>query len=193
MKKNTLRHTLLALSVTAWLVPSYAQSQSVGGNSSSPVGNSSPTTPSSSTSSTSKGDDHSSSTADSSMNAESPPIESGAHSGMSSSSSRAVNAIGTKGSMESDQAMTEADVKLNSRLRAALTSDSSLQDASRNVSIHSDHGVVTLNGAVATEKEKSDLENKIQRMAGVSRVDNNLQMAPRTSNSAARSDSTVTR
>lgn len=89
--------------------------------------------------------------------------------------------------------MTEADKKLNNQIRAALTSDSSLSDASRNVSLHSDNGVVTLNGAVATEKEKSDLENKIQRMAGVSRVDNNLQMAPRTSSSAARSDSTVTR
>src|SRR5256885_1969317 len=83
MKKNTLRHALLALSVTACLVPSYAQSQSIGGTSSNAVGNSSPSTSSSSTSSTSKGDPHSSSsTADSSMRTTSPSMGSSTDSGM---------------------------------------------------------------------------------------------------------------
>jgi osmotically-inducible protein OsmY len=95
--------------------------------------------------------------------------------------------------MESDQAMTEADKNLNNRIRSALSSDSSLRGAGQNFSLHSDNGVVTLNGTVATEKDKSDLENKIQRMTGVSRVDNNLQIAPQTSSSAARSNTPVTR
>ena len=89
--------------------------------------------------------------------------------------------------------MTEADKNLNNRIRSTLSSDSSLRSASQNVSILSDNGAVTLNGTVATEKDKSDLENKIQRMTGVSRVDNNLQIAPQTSSSAARSDTTVSR
>ena len=118
------------------------------------------------------------------MSAVAPPIESGAHTGMSNSNSRAVNAIGSKGSIESDQAMTEADKTLNNRIRSALSSDSSLSDATQNISIHNNNGVVTLNGTVATEKDKSDLENKIQRMADVRQVDNNLQIAPQTSSSA---------
>jgi osmotically-inducible protein OsmY len=79
--------------------------------------------------------------------------------------------------------MTEADRNLNTRIREALNADSSLRDASQNVNIRSDSGVVTLSGTVATEKEKSDMESRLQRMAGVNRVENNLQIAPRTSSS----------
>ncbi len=94
--------------------------------------------------------------------------------------------------MLNDQGMTEADQSLNTRIREALNADSSLRDASQNINLRSDNGVVTLSGTVATEKEKSDLESRLQRMTGVSRVENNLQIAPRTSSSRT-DDVTISR
>jgi osmotically-inducible protein OsmY len=84
--------------------------------------------------------------------------------------------------------MTETDRSLNARIRTTLSADSSLREPSQNVTLSSDNGVVTLNGTIATEKEKKELENRLTSMTGVSRVKNNLQIAPRTS--SANSDST---
>jgi len=42
-----------------------------------------------------------------------------------------------------------------------------------------ENGEVTLHGTVATEKEKADIATKVQQMAGVKKVNNQLQMAPR--------------
>ncbi len=78
-------------------------------------------------------------------------------------------------------------------MREALNADSSLRDASQTMTIHSASGVVTLSGTVATEKEKSDLESKLQHMAGVNKVENNLQIAPRTSSSSEIDDTTASR
>lgn len=91
-----------------------------------------------------------------------------------------------------DQATTEADRKLNSQIRSAFDADSSLRNTTSGVNISSDNGEVTLNGTVATEKEKEDLQNQIQRMSGVSKVENNLKVSPRTS-SANPSGTTATR
>jgi osmotically-inducible protein OsmY len=54
-----------------------------------------------------------------------------------------------------------------------------LRDASGSVYINSANGIVTLNGTVATEKEKKDLEAELQRVTGVNSVRNELQIAPR--------------
>lgn len=88
--------------------------------------------------------------------------------------------------------MTETDRNLNNRIRTGLKADSSLSDASQTVSFSSDNGTVTLNGTVATEKEKKDLESRLRGMAGVNRVENNLQIAPRTSSSTSSSNSPLT-
>jgi osmotically-inducible protein OsmY len=75
--------------------------------------------------------------------------------------------------------MTENDRSLNSRIREAFNRDSVLRDASGSVYINSANGIVTLNGTVATEKEKKDLEGELQGVTGVNSVRNELQIAPR--------------
>jgi osmotically-inducible protein OsmY len=77
-----------------------------------------------------------------------------------------------------DRGATEADRTLNHKIRQGLSADSSLASAAKNVHFNSDEGKVTLNGTVATEKEKKDIEAKVEKMAGVKDVDNQLQIAP---------------
>ena len=91
--------------------------------------------------------------------------------------------ISGTGSSTQDRAMKETDRTLNSEIREALNGNSALREASNSVAINTNNGVVTLSGTVATEKEKMDLETELQRIAGVSRVQNELQIAPRPSNS----------
>jgi osmotically-inducible protein OsmY len=99
--------------------------------------------------------------------------------------------------MAMDKGLTETDRTLNNQIRTALKADTSLSDASQNVSLSSDDGVVTLNGTVATEKDKKDLESRIKSMAGVKKVENNLQIGPQanssSSSSLSPSSSTTTR
>ena len=95
--------------------------------------------------------------------------------------------ISTPGTVRSgarDQAMTENDRDLNSRIREAFNRDSVLRDASGSVFINSANGIVTLNGTVATEKEKKDLETELLRVTGVNSVRNELQIAPRLKDSS---------
>jgi osmotically-inducible protein OsmY len=95
--------------------------------------------------------------------------------------------------MAKDEGITETDRNLNNQIRTALKADSSLRDSVHKVSLSSDSGVVTLNGTVATEKEKADLESRVKRMAGVKDVENNLQIAPQASSSSSTSSTTATR
>lgn len=88
-------------------------------------------------------------------------------------------------SAAADKATTEADRTLNENIRQALTSDSSLGASSKNVHFSTNNGKVTLHGTVATEKEKKDLEAKVEKMTGVKDVDNQLQIAPASSSSSA--------
>jgi hypothetical protein len=46
------------------------------------------------------------------------------------------------------------------------------------VRLNTENGEVTLQGAVATEKEKADIGAKVEQIAGVKKVQNQLQMAP---------------
>jgi hyperosmotically inducible protein len=99
--------------------------------------------------------------------------------------------------MAMDKGTTETDRTLNNQIRTALKADTLLSDASQKVSLSSDNGVVTLNGTVATEKDKKDLESRVKSMAGVKEVENNLQIGPQTSSSSSSglspSSSTTTR
>jgi len=90
---------------------------------------------------------------------------------------------GTINSDVRDQAMQESDRNLNARIREAFNRDSTLREASNSVALTTNNGFVTLSGSVATEKEKKDLETELQRITGVSHVQNELQIVPRSSNS----------
>ena len=76
-----------------------------------------------------------------------------------------------------DQSENEADRTITQNIRKALTDDDSLSTNAKNVKIITNDGTVTLRGPVKSEKEKSDIEAKAKQVAGVKRVDNQLEVA----------------
>ena len=77
-----------------------------------------------------------------------------------------------------DQAATEADRSLNQRIRQALNADTALATSVQKVQLETNNGEVTLHGSVPTEKIKDDVSAKVRQVAGVKKVENQLQMAP---------------
>lgn len=194
-KKSKLWQAFLAVSLSALAVPTFAQGQS--GTPGSPSTGSGVHSGSGSTeASGTKG----------SMGSAGPESGSPAGGGSmeeSSETSGTTESSGTKGSTGSpstrstppsssagmgaseqvgramgDQATTEADRALNQRIRQSLSADSSLGTTAEKVHLTTENGEVTLQGTVATEKEKADIAAKVQQISGVKKVDNQLQMAP---------------
>lgn len=75
-----------------------------------------------------------------------------------------------------DQAENEADRTITQNVRQAITSDDSLSTSAQNVKIISNDGNVTLRGPVKSEQEKKEIEAKAKQVAGVKRVDNQLEV-----------------
>jgi hypothetical protein len=164
MRKRIIRQTFLVLSAATCLAVPYAQAQTQGG-----------TTPS---------------IPPSSLGMTNPSVPSS--SPMNQPDSSRVRSTTGMSSGANDRAMKETDRSLNAQIREALNRNATLREASSSVAMNTNNGVVTLTGTVATEKEKMDLQNELQRVSGVSRVENNLQIAPRPSN-APTSSSTPAR
>lgn len=78
-----------------------------------------------------------------------------------------------------DQAENEADLGVTQRVRQAIVADDSLSTTAHNVKIITVNGVVTLRGPVGSSQEKSTIESKAQQVAGVTRVDNQLEIVNR--------------
>jgi|SRR5688572_6214838 len=76
-----------------------------------------------------------------------------------------------------DQSESEADRTISQNIRDAITSDDSLSTNGKNVKIITNDGTVTLRGPVKSDKEKTDIEAKAKRVAGVKKVDNQLEVA----------------
>ena len=76
-----------------------------------------------------------------------------------------------------DQSENEADRTITQNIRQALTADDSLSTNAKNVKIITNDGTVTLRGPVKSEKEKTDIEAKAKQVAGVKRVDNQIEFA----------------
>jgi hyperosmotically inducible periplasmic protein len=76
-----------------------------------------------------------------------------------------------------DQSENEADRAITQNIRKALTADDSLSTNAQNVKIITNDGTVTLRGPVKSAKEKADIEAKAKQVAGVKRVDNQLEIA----------------
>jgi len=88
-------------------------------------------------------------------------------------------------SAAADQGKTEADSSLNQSIRQALNADSALGASAKNVHFDTDNGKVTLHGTVATDKEKKDIEAKVEKMTGVKDVDNQLEVGSAATSGAA--------
>jgi osmotically-inducible protein OsmY len=76
-----------------------------------------------------------------------------------------------------DQSENEQDRQITQEVRKAVTADDSLSTDAKNVKIITNDGIVTLRGPVKSAKEKSDIEAKAKQVAGVKRVDNQLEVA----------------
>lgn len=76
-----------------------------------------------------------------------------------------------------DKAATPADQALNQRIRQALSGDMTLATAIQKVHFDTDNGEVTLHGYVATDKQKADIVAKVQQVAGVKKIDDQLRTA----------------
>ena len=76
-----------------------------------------------------------------------------------------------------DQSENEADRTITQNIRQALTADDSLSTNAKNVKIITNDGTVTLRGPVKSEKEKTEIEAKAKQVAGVKRVDNQIEVA----------------
>ena len=76
-----------------------------------------------------------------------------------------------------DQAENEADRTISQSIRAAITADDSLSTNGKNVKIITSDGMVTLRGPVKSDKEKAEIEAKAKQIAGVKKVDNQLEIA----------------
>jgi osmotically-inducible protein OsmY len=76
-----------------------------------------------------------------------------------------------------DQGGSEADRRVTQQIRKAVVDDSKLSMTAKNVKIITNEGVVTLRGPVKTSEEKAQIAAIAQRVAGVKRVDNQLELA----------------
>jgi hyperosmotically inducible periplasmic protein len=76
-----------------------------------------------------------------------------------------------------DQSESEADRTISQNIRAAITSDDSLSTNAKNVKIITSDGTVTLRGPVKSDKERAEIEAKAKQVAGVKRVENQLEIA----------------
>lgn len=75
-----------------------------------------------------------------------------------------------------DQPNDKADIKLAAAVRRAIVKDKSLSMSAHNVKLVAAGGVVTLRGPVDSAAEKARVEAVVQGVAGVSRVDNQLDV-----------------
>ena len=75
-----------------------------------------------------------------------------------------------------DQAENETDRQISANVRQAVVGDSSLSTNAHNVKIITSGGTVTLRGPVKSTEEKAAIETKAKQVAGVTRVDNLLEI-----------------
>lgn len=75
-----------------------------------------------------------------------------------------------------DQPNDKADIDLVAHVRKAIMKDGSLSTNAHNVKIVAASGVVTLRGPVRNDTERSKVEALASGVAGVQRVDNQLDI-----------------
>jgi hypothetical protein len=76
-----------------------------------------------------------------------------------------------------DQPENDTDRQLTARVRQVIVADDSLSTSAHNVKIITASGVVTLRGPVKSDQERSAVAAKAQQVAGVQRIDNQLEVA----------------
>ncbi|MGV7208751.1 BON domain-containing protein [Oxalobacteraceae bacterium A2-2] len=80
------------------------------------------------------------------------------------------------GDMAQSQSNAKADVELLAAVRRSVVKDKSLSTTAHNVKILAANGVVTLRGPVKSDEEKAKVEALARQVAGVTSVQNNLDV-----------------
>jgi hyperosmotically inducible periplasmic protein len=75
------------------------------------------------------------------------------------------------------QSNSKEDLEITRKIRRAIVEDKSLSTSAHNVKIVTVDGVVTLRGPVASTKEKASVAAKAEKVAGVNKVENQLEVA----------------
>jgi len=75
-----------------------------------------------------------------------------------------------------DQSESEKDRTISQTVRRALMNDSSLSTNAKNIKIITIDSIVTLRGPVNTAQEKAIIERIISQVAGIDRLDNQLEV-----------------
>ena len=76
-----------------------------------------------------------------------------------------------------EQSNNKGDVEITRQIRQAIVKDDSLSTSAHNVKIITNSGVVTLRGPVASAEEKTMVAKKAEKINGVDKVDNQLEVA----------------
>lgn len=84
-----------------------------------------------------------------------------------------------KEAMAMDDAKTDADKQIISRIRTALRADKVAAAESRDVRIIAKDGKVTLEGTVASQEAKDGIARVSRKIAGATRVDDEVKVAER--------------
>jgi osmotically-inducible protein OsmY len=75
------------------------------------------------------------------------------------------------------QSNSEGDLDITRNIRQMIVQDKSLSTSAHNVKIVTVDGVVTLRGPVVSQEEKSSIAKKATKVAGVRKVENQLEVA----------------
>jgi hyperosmotically inducible periplasmic protein len=75
------------------------------------------------------------------------------------------------------QSNDKGDLEITRQIRRAIVEDKSLSTDAHNVKIVTIDRVVTLRGPVASNEEKATIAAKAKKVAGVSKVENQLEVA----------------
>jgi len=75
-----------------------------------------------------------------------------------------------------DQGGSAADREVTANIRKAIVDDDALSMNAHNVKIVTKDGVVTLRGPVKSASEKTSVAAKAQKVAGIKRIDNQLEI-----------------
>lgn len=75
-----------------------------------------------------------------------------------------------------DQGNNSKDIDITAEIRRAVVDDDTYSTNAKNCKIITENGVVTLRGVVDSQAEKDSIEAKAKAVAGVSRVDNQLEV-----------------
>jgi hyperosmotically inducible protein len=78
-----------------------------------------------------------------------------------------------------DQSEHAADRTVTQEIRKAIVADDSLSTDAKNVKVITVDGVVTLRGPVASDQERNKVAAKVNGIASVKRVDNQLEVTAR--------------